>query len=184
MGKLILVRHGESLGNRERIFAVRPSELPLTELGYCQAREVAREIAARFRPEVVVTSPYLRARETARVIGEILKLQVEIEPDLYERDVGVFQGQGYDSIYDAPDFDAARPWLWKPKDGESYLDVKARVGPIHGGVMQTLWAHVTGSWNGISASPNCGLVLIEHTMNGYGMPMVIGDWCAAADAGG
>ena len=201
MGNLILVRHGESLGNRERIFAVRPSELPLTELGYCQAREVAQEIAARFRPEVVVASPYLRASETARVIGEILKLQVEIEPHLYERDVGVFQGQAYDSIYDAPDYDAARPWLWKPKDGESYLDVKARVGPIldrlakahptkdvvivsHGGVMQTLWAHVTGSWNGISASPNCGVVLIEHTMNGYGMPMVMGDWCAAADAGG
>lgn len=201
MGKLILVRHGESLGNRERIFAVRPSELPLTELGYRQAREVAQEIALRFQPEVVVASPYLRARETARVIGEILKLPAEIEPNLYEREVGVFQGQSYDSIYNAADFDFARPWKWRPKEGESYEDVKARVGPIldrlvknhptkdvvivsHGGVMQTLWAHVTGSWSGISAPPNCGIVLVEHSLNGYGTPVVIGDACAADDAGG
>ncbi len=35
MSRLILVRHGESSGNRERIFAIQPHELPLTELGYC-----------------------------------------------------------------------------------------------------------------------------------------------------
>jgi broad specificity phosphatase PhoE len=200
MGNLILVRHGESLGNRERVFAVRPSEQPLTELGYQQGRKVAQQIAARFRAEVVVASPYLRARETARVIAETLNLPVDIEPMLYEREVGVFQGQSYESIYGASDFDHRRPWLWKPEGGESYEEVRLRVGPVldrlakahpsrdvvivsHGGVMQTLWAHVTGDWSTTHTPPNCGMVLIEHSANGYLSPKVIGN-VAAADARG
>jgi broad specificity phosphatase PhoE len=201
MGKLILVRHGESLGNRERVFGVNPAELPLTDLGYRQAREVAHRIRTLFQPELVVASPFLRARETARVIAEILKLPLEVEPLLYERDVGVLQGQSYDALHAALNYDADAPWLWKPEGGESYVDVQARVAPIldrlaqahasrdvvivsHGGVMQTLWAHVTGQWENLHVSPNCGIVLIERGPHGYLPPRVIGDLCEAADAGG
>ena len=127
MGKLILVRHGESLGNRERIFAANPADLPLTELGYQQAREVAEQIAALFQAELIVASPYLRARETARVIAERLKLPLEIEPALYERDVGSLKGQPYDSLERATGYASVPPWGWKPLGGESYEDVKARV---------------------------------------------------------
>jgi broad specificity phosphatase PhoE len=56
LGKLILVRHGESSGNRERVFAIEPADLPLTDLGYQQAREAGLQIAALFEPELVVAS--------------------------------------------------------------------------------------------------------------------------------
>ena len=201
MGKLILVRHGESQGNRERVFGISPATLPLTELGYRQAREVAYQIAALFQPERVVASPYLRARETARVIAGILQLQLEVEPQLHERDVGVLQGQSYDALHAAPGYNAQAPWQWKPEGGESYVEVKARVAPIldrlaneyasrqvvivsHGGVMQTLWAHVTGRWENIHVPPNCGIVVIEHGPRGYSQPQVLGDVCRAADPGG
>src|ERR1700691_613307 len=98
MGKLILVRHGESVGNRERIFTITPNELALTELGYEQARAAGHFIADKFKAEVVVSSPYTRARETAREIAAILKLPVEIDPYLHERDVGSLKGQSYESI--------------------------------------------------------------------------------------
>lgn len=200
MGKLILVRHGESAGNRDRIFASDPHSLPLTELGYAQAAAVARLIGARFNAELIVSSPYLRARETAQVIADVLKLPLEVEPDLYEREVGAHRGLSYDSLASAPDYDASRPWTFKPKNGESYLDVESRVAPVlhrlaarhpthdvvvvsHGGVMMTLWAHVSKRWEAAYIAPNCGVLLIEHGPDGYQDPFIV-DAAADADAGG
>lgn len=57
MGKLILVRHGESVGNRERIFTTTPHELALTELGHQQAERAGHFIAQTFRTEVVGLEP-------------------------------------------------------------------------------------------------------------------------------
>lgn len=198
--RLILVRHGESAGNRDRIFAVSPHDLPLTELGYRQASEAARLIAARFHPKLVVSSEMLRASETARIISGALGLPLRLEADLHEREIGAHRGRSYDSFLSEPDYDPQRPWAWKPQGGESYEEVQARVGPIldrlaaagagsetivvsHGGVMTCLWAHVTGRWEGAYVPPNCGIVLIEHGPLGYGAPLII-DGDAADHAGG
>jgi 2,3-bisphosphoglycerate-dependent phosphoglycerate mutase len=190
MANLILVRHGQSAGNRDRIFAMDPHSLPLTELGYAQARAAARIIAEDFDAHVVISSPFVRARETARTIADALHLPVAVEPNLYERDVGAHKGLTYDSLEGAPDYDTLRPWAWRPREGESYLDVQARVAPIldrlaaehpsedvvivsHGGVMMTLWAHVTGDWEAAPIAPNCGLIVVAHGPQGYGAPQII-----------
>jgi probable phosphoglycerate mutase len=200
MGRLILVRHGESAGNRDRIFAVDPHALPLTELGYQQAAAAARLIEKRFNAELVVTSPYVRARETARIIAEHLRLPLSIEPQLYEREVGAHRGRPYDSLALAEDYDAAAPWRFTPAGGESYLDVQRRVAPIldrlarehprrdvvmvsHGGVMLTLFAHVKGRWGDEYHAPNCGLMVVEHGPEGYAAPSILGAE-RAAEAGG
>jgi probable phosphoglycerate mutase len=201
MASLILVRHGESCGNRDRIFASDPQALPLTELGYAQARAAAQLIADLFQPKLVVSSPFLRARETARIIADRSGVPLEIEAGLYEREVGVYRGKSYDSLVSAPDYAPGRRWAWRPPEGESYEDVLARVAPIldrlarenpdtdvvvvsHGGVMVTLWAHVVGAWESGWAPPNCGIVQVEHGPDGYRMPRVIGDSRSARDAGG
>lgn len=201
MSKLILVRHGESSGNQERIFAVSPHDLPLTELGYRQAQQTAQLIATLFQPELVVTSVYRRASETARIIAGALGLPLECEADLHERDIGAHRGRSYDSFLTEPDYDPQRPWAWKPQGGESYEEVQARVGPIldrlaaahpakdvvvvsHGGVMTCLWAYVTGRWDGAYVPPNCGIVLIEHGPNGYSSPLIVAGEDGAEDAGG
>ena len=201
MSKLILVRHGESSGNRDRIFATSPHDLPLTELGYRQAHEAAQRIGQLFRPELVVTSAYLRASETARIIAGALALPLEIEPNLHEREIGSHRGRPYDSFLTEPDYDSQRPWMWKPQGGESYEEVQARVAPVldrlaaahrardvvivsHGGVMTTLWAYVAGTWDEAYVPPNCGMVLIEHGPQGYSNPQVVGGLGSAADAGG
>lgn len=201
MGRLILVRHGESRGNRERIFANSPHDLPLTELGYQQAHAAARRIGESFRPSLVVSSEFLRASETARVIAETLRVPLRVEPNLHEREVGAHRGLSYDSLAQAPDYDALRPWAWKPAGGESYEEVQARAAPImdrlaaahpdddivlvsHGGVMVTLWAHAAADWSGAYIPPNCGVVLIEHGPAGYALPRAIGTSVGATDAGG
>ncbi len=201
MSNLILVRHGESAGNKERIFATSPHDLPLTELGYAQALAAARRIAELFQPQIVVSSAYLRASETARIIAGALGVPLDVQLDLHEREVGVHRGRSYDSFQDAPDYDGARPWAWKPEGGESYEEVQARVGPIldrlaklhadkdivivsHGGVMTTLWAYVAGTWDDAYVAPNCGMVLIEHGPKGYSKPRVIDEATSGAEAGG
>jgi broad specificity phosphatase PhoE len=201
VGRLILVRHGESQGNRERIFATSPHDLPLTELGYEQAQAAARRIADLFHPSLVVTSAYVRASETARIIAGALGVPLRVELDLHEREVGAHRGLSYDSLVQAPDYDAARPWAWKPEGGESYEEVQARVAPTmdrlaaahpeedvvlvsHGGVMVALWAHAAREWNGAHIPPNCGLVLIEHGPKGYSAPRVIDAAGSVIDAGG
>jgi 2,3-bisphosphoglycerate-dependent phosphoglycerate mutase/probable phosphoglycerate mutase len=201
MGRLILVRHGESRGNRERIFANSPHDLPLTELGYQQAQAAARRIGELFRPSLVVSSEFVRASETARVIAEALGVPLRVEGNLHEREVGVHRGLSYDSLAQAPDYDAMRPWAWKPAGGESYEEVQARAAPImdrlaaahpdddvvlvsHGGVMVSLWAHAAADWNGAYIPPNCGMVLIEHGPAGYSLPQAIDISVGATDAGG
>lgn len=189
MGKLIMVRHGESEGNRERRFTTTP-DAPLTDLGREQAAMAARHIAHLFRPRLVITSPYARARETGRIIADALGLPTEIEPGLYERNFGYLRGQPYDAVRDDPTFDTEKMWLWRPEGGESYEDVRARVAPVlerlaaraadgelvvvsHGGVMLCCWAHLTGCWESAHVPPNCGIVLVEHSDGRFLHPRIV-----------
>lgn len=181
-GKFIMIRHGESEGNRERRFTISP-DVPLTEVGRGQAYEAAARIARHFQPERIISSPYARARETSEIIARELKLPVEIVHRLHERDLGVLRGHSYDKLREAvsndPSYDPANGWAWKPEGGESYHDVQRRVVAAiedlraryrdsevvivsHGGVMLAVWAHIVGQWHGAHLPPNCGIVLVEH----------------------
>ena len=201
MAKLILIRHGESAGNRARVFGDDPHSLPLTPLGYQQAREAAHTVGAQFQAEIVVSSPFIRARETARVIAEYLAVPLSLEPQLFERDVGLHRGKSYDSLYQAPDYSESERFTWRPPGGESYEDVRTRVAPVldriarhhlgrdvvvvsHGGVMMALWAHVAGRWEQAHAPPNCGIVIIEHDAAGYRPPQLVGAARSVVDTGG
>jgi broad specificity phosphatase PhoE len=192
VGKLILVRHGESEGNVVRVFTTTPMELPLTDLGRRQARAAADKIARLFKPELVVASSYIRARHTGEIIASALDLPIEIEHELHERDMGGLVGKPYDAIVDDPAYDPKRPWEWKPPGGETLEEVRARTAPVldrlaaqhagreivvvsHGGVMAALWAHVTGSWEDAHVLPNAGIVLIEHSAGRYLRPGVVTD---------
>ena len=190
MGKLILVRHGQSEGNRIRHFTNSP-DAAITELGRRQALEAALRIKTSFRPHRVIASPYFRARETARIIAEQFNLLVEIEDDFREQNLGAVAGKPYEVVRDDPSFDPARSWQWRPPGGESHEDVRIRSAPAldrialahpeadvvivsHGGVMRALWAHVTGVWDGAHIPANCGIIVVEHEAGRFGAPVVIG----------
>ncbi len=190
MGKFILVRHGESVGNRDRRFTASP-DAPMTELGRRQASDAARRIKALFRPVLVVASPYARARETGRIIAAELGAPLEINPDFREQNLGHLADQPYDAVWEDPSFDPDRSWSWRPTGGESHEDVLRRIAPIldelarkhetdelvvvsHGGVMRSIWAHVTGSWEDARIPPNCAIVLVEHEFGRYRAPVIIG----------
>lgn len=132
-GLLVLVRHGESEGNQNNIFTGW-RDLPLTERGRAEAREVASRLAtAGIGFDVAFCSALGRARESADVILRELGQSAEIRASssLNERDYGELTGLNKT--------DAAARWgaeqvrLWRrsfdqrPPGGESLRETAARV---------------------------------------------------------
>lgn len=187
MGQLLLIRHGESEGNRERRFTPHP-EIPLTDLGRAQAREAAARIRAGFAPAAIVSSPLIRARQTAAILSEILAADVSYDHDLRERDMGAFAGQPYAAK--RPGFDASTWWEWRPPGGETLVEVAVRAGRTldriaaanpdgdvvvvsHGGVMLALARHVTGSWGAGRVARNAELLVVAHEGGRWGRVLAL-----------
>jgi probable phosphoglycerate mutase len=182
VGRLLLVRHAESEGNRDRVFTRTP-EVGLTERGHEQARRVGEWLRARYEPAQLVSSPYRRARQTAAEIATSTALDVHVEEDLRERSYGHLAGQPYDAP--RPDYDPATYWSLLPPGGETLEEVVVRVGRVidrlartavgrnlvvvsHGAVMIALWRHLTGDWSAPGrVVRNAGVVLVEHTGDRY-----------------
>lgn len=78
------VRHGQSTWNA--LDRLQGHELgpPLTDLGRAQAATAAEALAGR-PVDQVLTSPAVRARQTAEIIAARLGLEVVIEPLLLEK---------------------------------------------------------------------------------------------------
>ncbi|MBW7475820.1 histidine phosphatase family protein [Paenibacillus oenotherae] len=79
--ELILIRHGQSVGNI-RVHEDMPDS-PLTELGMKQAEKVAKYVSKKPVTRIV-SSPLVRAVQTAQPLSEALSLQIELWKDLYE----------------------------------------------------------------------------------------------------
>lgn len=86
--KFIAVRHGESEANRLQIFSDHESKYPLTEEGRTQVMNAARELSD-VSVDGIISSPVLRARETAEILSENLGLEVIIDDRLREASMGV-----------------------------------------------------------------------------------------------
>jgi len=63
MVQVFLIRHGQSESNAG-LPSADPASVPLTATGHRQARQVAQALAGV--PALIVTSPYLRAQQTAQ----------------------------------------------------------------------------------------------------------------------
>ena len=88
--RIILVRHGESEGNAAGVLQGR-MDYALSELGRRQAALTAQRLADSGAYQVL-SSPLTRASTTAALIAERLELQLRLEPDLAEYDIGHASG--------------------------------------------------------------------------------------------
>ncbi|MDP8994865.1 MAG: histidine phosphatase family protein [Pseudomonadota bacterium] len=149
--RLWIVRHGQSAGNvaREEAVAagehmidivVRDVDVPLSALGRRQAEALGHWFAAspeEERPEVVLSSPYVRARETAALICEAGGVAREakgpvIDERLREREFGILDRLTTRGIRELhPSQAEHRALLGKfyhrPPGGESWVDVILRL---------------------------------------------------------
>jgi broad specificity phosphatase PhoE len=149
--KLWIVRHGQSAGNVARDKAdaaglgvidlqIRDVDVPLSELGQQQAEALGCWFASlpeHERPEVVLTSPYVRARQTARAVCEAGGVVGDARPPimderLREREFGTWDMLTTAGVKEKfPDQAAQRAMLGKfyhrPPGGESWADVILRL---------------------------------------------------------
>jgi broad specificity phosphatase PhoE len=121
---IVLVRHGPtewSVSGRH----TGATDLPLTEDGRAAAASL-RERLAGHDFAAVLSSPLLRARETAELAG--LGDRAELDEDLREYDYGAYEGLTTDEIRER------RPgwYLWQDgvPDGETPDDVGARADRV------------------------------------------------------
>lgn len=96
---IMLLRHGETQFNAEKRY-LGITDAPLSPRGRAALRP------ADFAPEVVYTSPLLRAKETAQLLFPEARL-IPV-PDLAEMNFGQFEGKNYiEMAHDA----AYRAWV-------------------------------------------------------------------------
>ncbi|MGL4464938.1 MAG: histidine phosphatase family protein [Planctomycetia bacterium] len=96
---LLLVRHAATANNLRRPYVLQGRRLDddLAELGVRQAE--ATTAALRETPlTAVVASPLKRARRTAEIIAAPHGLAVEIDDDLAEAEIGLWEGKGWAEI--------------------------------------------------------------------------------------
>ncbi len=154
--RLWLVRHGQSQGNVARDAAhragdsvialdLRDVDVPLSDLGQEQAQAAGQwfaELPEAEKPEVLLSSPYVRAKQTAEAIcaagglaggGPDGKYRPTIiDERLREREFGVFDGLTTKGIREQYPTEAAHrakigKFYHRPPGGESWADVILRL---------------------------------------------------------
>ncbi|BDZ47076.1 histidine phosphatase family protein [Naasia aerilata] len=149
--ELILIRHGESMGNvaateadRARADRVRvPARDPdvvLSPVGEEQAAALGRHLGtwdADELPQSLWVSPYRRARQTADGVlaASGLDLSARVDERLRDRELGILDaltGRGVRARH--PEEAERRTWLgkfyYRPPGGESWADVALRLRSV------------------------------------------------------
>jgi len=135
--RIILIRHGESLGNvDETLYAEIPDwKIPLTRRGERQCWDAARDLYTLTKGESIFCycSPYKRTRETWDIISTFLSQQEDIqvigvreEPRIAEQQFGNFQNPRKVRTAKAERRTFGR-FFFRFPNGEAGLDVYNRV---------------------------------------------------------
>jgi 2,3-bisphosphoglycerate-dependent phosphoglycerate mutase len=169
--RLWIVRHGESAGNIARDaahaaglgridIADRDVDVPLSALGEEQSRVLGRWFAGLpepNRPNVVLTSPYLRARRTAELIraegGACENQRFIVDERLREKEFGILDRltrTGIEQLHPAQaDFrQLLGKFYHRPPGGESWCDVILRLRSA----LDTISLHYSG----------CRVLIVGH----------------------
>lgn len=185
MGKLILVRHGESELNIENIFFGH-LDSKLTKKGEDQARKT-KEILSTINYKNIYSSPLKRAMETANIINT-KNYDINLIDDLKELNFGILEGLTYEEILEKYPEDAIE-WKenWKTYNyqiGESVQQLQERcvkfietldfsqgniVVVCHWGVINCILSYyfsggLEGYWK---FAPNYAGITVIEFMDGY-----------------
>ena len=147
---LWVVRHGQSAGNVARDaaeanglqaidIATRDIDVPLSELGRRQSQSLGHwfgSLPLRERPQVLLCSPYVRARETAQLLlesgGITQAVRLRMDERLREKEFGILDRLTHLGITQKyPELSEQRghvgKFYFRPPGGESWCDVILRL---------------------------------------------------------
>ena len=145
---ILLIRHGETAGNRDRIIQV--PETPLSERGLAQAARLGRRLARE--PIAEIWSSHLRrAHQTAEAIERTTGVALALHPELEERNFGDLRGTPYAELRSdpfVPNYD--------PPGGEGWDAFHDRV--------DRMWERIERHWfdHFASRSGSAHLAIVSH----------------------
>ena len=126
-----VLRHGHSEKNADddkpEIVSSRldDDKYHLTQKGIDQIKKVAKQLKKMGGVYIVVTSPFIRAKETAKIIADELGIKSETEATIGEIDHGsACEGR---SEHVCEIYNVSQGWETKTADGESWVDVRRRM---------------------------------------------------------
>jgi 2,3-bisphosphoglycerate-dependent phosphoglycerate mutase len=159
---ITFMRHGRSRADDEQVHEGR-YDSPLTEVGRKQVTRHARQwLETGVRYDRIVTSTLARARESAEIVGRVLQVPVDLDPDWMEMDNGPLAGLSFEEAqerYPRPAF--RNPYEGLAGSGESEWDLHSRAARAvkrlirrgsgrylvvaHGGILNAALRHVVGA---------------------------------------
>lgn len=155
MTRLWLVRHGETDWNNTGRYQGQ-ADPPLNANGLAQAQRIggllAGELLAKNGIEAIYSSDLQRALHTAQIIGEKLKLPVQVDLRLREVSLGKWEGMLVGEIR------AAFPQEWQARQ-EDPLYARPPGGESLVGVAERVWEALDQI---VRHHPDGGVVIVSH----------------------
>jgi len=180
---LWIVRHGQSAGNVARDaaesggltvidLAWRDIDVPLSDLGMAQSEALGgwfMRLPVEQQPDVVLCSPYVRARQTAHLVAErggLAHVTLRVDERLREKEFGILDRLTRLGIHQKhPDLNEQRAhvgkFYFRPPGGESWCDVILRLRSL----LEMITREYAGRRVLVVAHQvivNCMRYLIEH----------------------
>jgi 2,3-bisphosphoglycerate-dependent phosphoglycerate mutase len=180
--KLLLIRHGQTEWNKIRRWQGQ-TDVPLSELGVVQARDVALQLA-NHTFDVIISSDLQRALQTAVIINEHHNHEIKLEPLLREQHYGIAQGlmrdevpQQFSEVEHKP-FGQPEPEYNVP-EAETYVQLVDRASRIlhhiidthagktvlivaHGSLIRSLIRYALKNHRIAVEMDNCGIAQFHH----------------------
>jgi broad specificity phosphatase PhoE len=147
--KMYLVRHGETLWNKEEVFRGR-KDIPLNETGRTQAEKVG-DYFDGIPLARIVSSPLQRAVQTAQAIGRAAGASVETMEELTDINFGIWEGL---SLRDVEERYPAEFDLWKRSPHRLHLD--------GGETLAMVRERISGSLARLASAGDEALAVVTH----------------------
>lgn len=140
LARFFLVRHGETIWNRQRKYQGQ-SDVTLTDEGRTQARILSERLKGE-QIDVIYASDLSRTVETAEIIAKHHGRKVLTAPLMRELSFGIWEGMTYDEIIQKWPQEYKEwqddPYNKKPPEGETLSELCERVSKF---LMETAKKH-------------------------------------------
>lgn len=128
---LTVIRHGQTTMN-EKDLVCGITNASLTSLGIQEAKTASDKLKSElsnkgFMFDKIISSPLLRAKQTAEILSQGFNLEISYDERLTEQNYGIFEGK---SRFNEDYLKIRSQFAVRYPEGESMLDLTQRVYPL------------------------------------------------------
>lgn len=133
MKTVFLIRHGQTGFSLNNKLCSRADE-PLNNNGIHEIKRLTAFLNTRNKPDIIITSPLIRAKQTAEIIANNYNIIPIESKELREIDFGDWEGLTFNEIKNKQP-DEFIKWMkhpdkFTPTNGESIIDLNKRINSL------------------------------------------------------